>query len=167
MASLYEISCKQLGSTISDYITLVSPKSDYIILYNKNQFENELIKPINCIIKHELVLGTYSAQDFKGQRGRHMIEMVLRYGVKDTKLRSQLKRLIYAIIEDDSLLNFFMFVNPPNETGYVRWDCHEMTKVKTLFTSDDETMFTLGFKCRALQMFFSNTQRFYNVFSQQ
>ncbi len=137
------------------------------IFQNNVDLENTFLEKKNIINHDSSMISVYTAEDFKGHKGRTIVEHVTGYAVSNVRLRSELKHLIYAIIEDDQLLNFFMFTTPPKETGYVLWDCPEMSKVKTLFTSDDETMFTFGFKCRALHMFFSNTRTFYEVFSQQ
>jgi hypothetical protein len=135
--------------------------------YMSFDFENHLIKspPINQI-KQPNFSSNYTSEDFKGEKGLKLIEIMLGYGVTNTKLRCELRRLIHAIVIDDILLNFFMTKSPPENTGYVFWDCPEMTKVKSLFTCDDETLFTFGFKCRALQLFFSNPSLFYKKFSQ-
>ena len=150
-------------------------KNSFSLIYHNNhnshQFYNIVnseinLNQINKIKQPSLVSQNYTAEDFKGHNGRTIVELVLRYGVVDTKLRGELRSLIHEIIKDDTLLNFFMTVTPPEDTGYVFWDCPEMTKMKSIFTSDDETLFTLGFKCRALQLFFSNTSSFYEKFSQ-
>jgi hypothetical protein len=152
---------------ITDYFKFsynnVIVTNDYISV----DVENHLIKstPINQI-KQPNFSSNYTSEDFKGQKGLNLIELRLRYGVTDTKLRSELRSLIHTIVMDDALLNFFMTKSPPENTGYVFWDCPEMTKVKSLFTCDDETLFTFGFKCRALQLFFSNPSLFYKKFSQ-
>lgn len=150
---------------IKDYFTLTNINVNNHMYVN---LDNYLIKstPINVIKQPNLLSSNYTSEDFKGQKGLNLIEVVLRNGVATTKLRCELRRLIHAIVMDDTLLNFFVTKSPPENTGYVFWDCPEMTKVKSIFTSDDETFFTLGFKCRALQLFFSNTSLFYKKFSQ-
>ncbi len=158
-----------MASNINEIIFYQQPA---MVNYYKKEYEfkkpilNHDIK-IKINIEKRPVIGVYSAEDFKGQKGRQMIELIMRYAVKDVKLRSELKSLIYSIIDDDELLNFFMTMTPPRDKGYIFWDCPQMSKVKTLFTSDDETGFTFAFKCRALKMFFANTSQFYEVFSQQ
>jgi hypothetical protein len=160
----------------------MSSKLQEIIYYPESKKDNYLeiyhtfgmIKPtmtnsvnnmqINAIKPERNDFGVYTAEDFKNQRGRQIVEIVMQHAVKNLKLRSELKRLIYAIIDDDELLNFFITMSPPPKEGYIFWNCPQMSKMRKLFTSDDETIYTFSFKCRALKKFFSNTSQFYNDF---
>jgi hypothetical protein len=131
----------------------------------KPDYENRVINlQVNAIKPERNDFGVYTAEDFKNQRGRQIVEIVMQHSVKNLKLRSELKRLIYAIIDDDELLDFFITMSPPLKEGYIFWNCPQMSKIRKLFTSDDETMYTFSFKCRALKKFFSNTSQFYNEF---
>ncbi len=130
------------------------PVTDYFTSKIENEFFNS--KEINEIKQTSLILKKSTAEDFKGEKGLNLIELILNDGVEDTQLRSQLRVLMYEIVKDDELLDFFINISPPETTGYAFWICPEMTKVHSLFTSDTETLFSFAFKCRMLKRFFSN-----------
>ena len=84
--------------------------------------------------------------------------------VSNHSQKVQLEGVIYAILEDEELFNFFNTQDPPADKGYFKWDCPEMEKIKNLPEMADNTGFTFSLACRNVQLFFRDPQKFVDTF---
>ncbi len=82
--------------------------------------------------------------------------------VKNDLFRREFEMMIYSIILEDELINFFKQKHLPERYDYNSLEYLELVKVKNIFDADEYVYYTFQLMCQHLKMFFVNPEKFYN-----
>jgi hypothetical protein len=80
---------------------------------------------------------------------------------KDDLVRKEFEMMIYCVILEDELIDFFKFKELPKGYEYTSWECDEIEKLKTFYYDDNYTYYSFELLCQHLKLFFSTPEKFY------
>ncbi len=80
---------------------------------------------------------------------------------KEGERRTEFEMMLYSIIIEDDLLDFFKFKNLQEGDDYDAWKCIEIEKIKQIYDNDIYNFYTFNLLCQNLKLFFINPEKFY------
>jgi hypothetical protein len=129
------------------------------IINTYDNFENEIKPIINHIALKKTVI---RPENIKGYTIAYIDSVLI--SVSNRGNRSEIEGLVYAVLDDPELFDFFNTQEPPIDKGYTEWDCPEMEKIRDFPETYNHTGLSFALLCRNVQLFFREPQKFFDTF---